>query len=517
MKHRIAAFFLAFCLLGSLAAPTAAAAPDDASPCLTIDAGCGAQTLTRAQVEGTRFGEETAGRYWGVFLDHLLRGYLGIRSVSAGGLELDAGALEGYLLATGETAVGGGGVRPLATPKLVSACGGAVLTGDASSLTVVCDIGDMAGLSWALDAVQSLYDAGRIHGNGAGCFDPWGDVTRADLLQLLGDTRPYELGTPVLTRGEARDLIAAATGLSDGDALLQGDESGALMLEKKLSRVEAVILVARSGSIPDPGEAPLLAVSGDVLSTTSGGTYGGHTLFLTQNDVLQAAERGDHLQDIWVSGARGSSGGRDWEASGFSLSGLLSRAGLPQDLPCELTALTAEGGALQIALPEPALLAYWLEWAEPPAALAGESSPADGYPRPTLLSSQGTTLPGVDCLDLGTAAALTVAVEGGDTRSFTTARLALTGYAHRSYNGTDCTGIDLREFLDTLGLKGDYTLSLPGTGPVLRLSDLRRGDALLAWWSEAGGVPVENGCELRLYGHGIDVANVDFLILAPLD
>ncbi len=152
---------------------------------------------------------------------------------------------------TGGTGGGGGGSRQPSGSSSVS--GGAVVVNPSTEpapsgrLEYIGGFRDMPGTHWAGSSIQKLLDSGVITGDTQGNMRPDEDITREEtvkvlLLALNRFTHPEEGAVDANTSQWAKDYMLSAKEQS----IVQGDEHGNLNGKDVITRMDAMVMIARA-------------------------------------------------------------------------------------------------------------------------------------------------------------------------------------------------------------------------------------------------------------------------------
>lgn len=114
---------------------------------------------------------------------------------------------------------------------------------------------------WAQEAIYRLADKGIVSGDaGADTIRPEADITREETVKvLLGamgiSPAPVAGNTPEGVSGWAKDYMVAA----QNRGIIQGDETGALHGQDSITRIDAMVMIARAVSASGGSEQDLAA------------------------------------------------------------------------------------------------------------------------------------------------------------------------------------------------------------------------------------------------------------------
>ncbi|WP_145322324.1 glycosyl hydrolase 53 family protein [Paenibacillus xylanexedens] len=111
-------------------------------------------------------------------------------------------------------------------------------------------LNDLQNHSWAIQEVQNLYGKGIITGMSATRFDPQGELTRAQFLQMIikgiGDTRQPDPSISIPTDVKEGQWYADSVRLGIEMNIVQGRADGSFAANERISREDMAVMLNRA-------------------------------------------------------------------------------------------------------------------------------------------------------------------------------------------------------------------------------------------------------------------------------
>ncbi|RKP54470.1 carbohydrate-binding protein [Cohnella endophytica] len=153
-----------------------------------------------------------------------------------------------------------------------------------SAAYVKVTFSDMAKAAWAEDSIYALAARGSIEGTGKSMFNPTGNVTRAEFIQMLIGTFDLADLTATTTFTDVKEGAWYANAVASAQKLgiVNGKQDGAFGVNDRITREEMAVMIYRMGrylnvpftnngdAAPFKDQAQLSAYAKDAVAATHG-------------------------------------------------------------------------------------------------------------------------------------------------------------------------------------------------------------------------------------------------------